>query len=151
MPDLIREDVIAQYGWQAVGVFKCEEEQEPSFNYTIGLMNRDWPELIMVGMRVDLGHYCLAAIIKHYEDLDRPPELGEINKTTLSVPIKFGSVSKDNINERMTVTRLYANRHARQFDALQVIWSDMDGNFPDSELFDMNMRKAAVILGETHH
>lgn len=98
---------------------------DPTFAYTIGLSHHGLPELIVVGMPYQQSGVTLNLIAAWmYRNGAFKP--GDIDIDIFTAPTKFGSVSPAEMEKRMTA--FGPKRHG---NALQVLWPDRRGIFPD--------------------
>nr|WP_248280125.1 DUF4262 domain-containing protein [Pseudoalteromonas arctica] len=120
------ESDIEKYGWHVLSVFG---DDLPNFAYSIGFTETlNHPEIVISGLNTDLMHELLNDIgnlIKQgYKFTD-----GDIcNEVIKGYPVKFLAVNKLNVNEYFNA----ANAHygEGQFDTLQCVWPDQNGDFP---------------------
>jgi len=126
-----RLDMIAQHGWMIQGV--GAGEGEPSFSYTIGLTEKNLPELITIGLPLQVAHSIL-------NELARRSSIGqsiEGEHTNLAnMPLRVRVVESLKIIETkyaMGVSDVYPTHH-RQY--LQLVWPDTEGRFPGESGYD---------------
>lgn len=62
---------IASAGFAVQGVFPTDDDDGPSFCYTVGLTARGWPELIVLGP-IDVGHPLLNRVVEYLDSGERP-------------------------------------------------------------------------------
>ena len=116
---------IAEHGWHVLSVFG---ENMPNFSYTIGFTETlSHPEVIISGLETKLAHLLLndiGELIKKGQSFEHGASSDEVLK---NCPVKFENVTKKNILEYLRA----ANNHYGEgnFQALQCIWPDKDGNF----------------------
>ena len=121
------EKDIKKHGWHVLSVFG---ENMPSFSYTIGFEETlNHPEVIMSGLETDLMHHLLNDIgnlIKKGQSFSEGNTSNEVLKDYL---VKFVSVSEENIQEYLRAASAYYGDG--NFQALQCVWPDNQGRFPD--------------------
>lgn len=124
---------IDKFGLQVITV--AATNYLPSFTYSIGLTQTyHHPEIICFGLPTDLGHEInniVAGLIKDGEVFT----CGEIyNNIFKESKAMFITVDKRNIDDYFgTGINYYQDK---QFDALQLIWTDSNDRFPWEENFE---------------
>ena len=134
----------ANYGWAVQGVAPGEEDDGPQFQYTVGLAAHDRPELIVFGLRHDIGQTILNDLAQRVRD-------GEQFTAGQTLPDVFAHdypcllIEVIDTSEHLTV----ANRLYRRTDpfgaripvgALQLVFQDSAHRWPwepDSAVADM--------------
>jgi len=123
--DKLKSD-IEKYGWHVLSVFG---EDLPNFAYSIGFTETlKHSEVVISGLNIELMHELLNDIgnlIKQgYKFTD-----GDIcNKVIKGYPVKFLAVNKSNVSEYFNAA--IAHYGEEQFDTLQCVWPDKNGDFP---------------------
>lgn len=115
---------------------------DPSFAYTFGLWNAHLPELIIVGMPFRQAGATLNLIAAAMHG-NGPFKVGDIDIDIFTMPTKFGSVAKAEIDEKMTQT--IAHSRAGRGEVLQVLWPDRRGIFPDEPGFSKEFADQKVL------
>ena len=119
------EHDIEKHGWHVLSVLRKES---PSFSYTIGFQETlKHPEILMSGLRTELMHKLLNNIgnlIKKGYTFNDGDTCNEVIK---GYPVKFLSVSSHQVEEYFRAAVVHYGRD--NFQALQCIWPDKDGNF----------------------
>ena len=115
---------------------------DPSFAYTFGLWNAHLPELIIVGMPFRQAGMTLNLIAAAMH-ANGPFRVGDLDTDIFTLPTKFGSVSTEEIEEKMTQTIAHA-RDGRG-DVLQVLWPDRRGIFPDEPGYSVEFASQKVL------
>lgn len=124
-----RETLIQKHGFMVQGVFGTDKAPEPPFAYTIGLHQKNRPEIIVFGLPPETAHQLLNTVARLL--LDRETALPKIReKLTLpgwGVPAYLVSVPA-------VRAELYAygaaTRSQQQATYFQVVWPDKAGLFP---------------------
>lgn len=129
--------LIAIYGWSVQGVLPADSHPDSvPFSYTVGLTEKFLPELVVAGLYEDSG-YGAGALNQVAERLLNDdlahyiPEVGDVFRVADAPHLnwKIGAVSQQWIKENVTVPRpLFPGRDIK---ALQVIWPDENGAYPD--------------------
>lgn len=121
------ENDIKEHGWHVLSVFS---ENEPSFSYTVGFKETlNHSEVIISGLNTKLMHQLLndiGELIKEGNSFSA----GDIsNEVIKGYPVKFVAVNESNIKEYFRVAN--ARYGKGQFQAIQCLWSDKHGTFPE--------------------
>lgn len=129
------ETDIAVYGWSSVGVMPTVDDPDPCmpFTYTIGFYEHDQhPELIVVGLHPHQAHAMLAGL---YERIARGErfEDGQLDGDVLEgYDVRFQALPPE--GRPLNAARSYYGLH--YLPALQVLWPDANGVFPDEDGFE---------------
>jgi len=106
----------------------------PSFAYSVGLTETyNHPEIICFGLPNNLGHEIIndvAKIIEKGEIIECGKNYKELFESSSA---KFINVDKRNIENYFSVALSYYKN--REFDAIQLIWTDKNDRFPWDEFF----------------
>lgn len=139
----IMED-IEKHGWSDMAIFPTSDDPGLYFNYTVGLAERNHPDLIVVGMPPETGHYTLSsaytAIVGGYTfqpDTYATNVLEGLRVAILEVV--------DPLNNGVPMTKvkqLYGEVHG-----LQIVWPDTNDRFPWDDEFEEHFRAAQPLLG----
>lgn len=126
--DLVRES-IKTHGWHGQHVFPSEDETGAPFNYTIGLTERDLPELIVFGLPPHIGHLVLRDLIKHIDKAGSEPLDHEVLDDVIS---GFNAVTRTLPPAAMDSHLCQAKYffEGREVRAMQLVWPDPEGHFP---------------------
>lgn len=143
---IINEEVIRQYGFQDVGVMADYEEMTPGFNYTVGLTEMNWPEFIIIGLPNDVAHFLITSIIEKYKKEESVPQIGDLIENLSPYTLRLGRVTQENIEEYMCQAVYYYGEKNTTFEALQIIWPDESGRYPDNPEFDERMKLPGILL-----
>lgn len=137
-------DGIQTHGWSVVKVLA--DDGGPDFAFTIGLWaNYNHPEIMMVGLDIELMHHVLNNIgdeVKtggqRFEDGKQYPELLE------GYDCAFVSVAPEHFEEYLgTAMWLYRQQ---PFAALQCVWPDKQGFYPWQDSFNPQWRTRQPVL-----
>lgn len=140
------EHIIEEYGIEVIGVFGTIEKPGPNFTYSIGMMDHGWPEIIAVGLPNITAHTFINQLFALTKACGIPPNIGEFDTELANLPMKFGAVSENNIREYLCQAYYRSEEKQIKMRAIQLIWCDREGIFPDETGFDESMRKLAVLL-----
>lgn len=139
---------IEKYGCSVTSVFD-EKGEEPPFSYSIGIAKTAMaPELIVVGLKKDIGHWLINEYNRRVRAGERfspgTPYTGFLE----GHPVQFGVVAQDQREEYM---RSAAWLHGGPgFEALQLIWPSTDGIWPwDAEASERFRRQQPLLTGHT--
>ncbi|MCS0639221.1 DUF4262 domain-containing protein [Streptomyces sp. LP05-1] len=126
----IHSDVTAQ-GWSWIWVFDSDAEQPP-FAYSIGFGSSfGHPEVVVAGLPEETSGSVLSSVQAMladggtYRDGDASGEILE------GFNVQFRAISQDVLISNLVQASVFYGE--RSFDALQLLWPDRDGNFPDEE------------------
>lgn len=112
------------------------EGEDPPFAYTVGLeFLFEHPELLVLGLPPDISGILLnglADAIQMGKRL-RPGEICSTDEMGLGFEVKIGTVL-DYHREDIMLTACWFHGGA-QFRALQLLWPDQNGRFPDHPKF----------------
>lgn len=131
---------IERVGWSAISVFPCADDPpgSPAFTYSVGLRDRDHPELIVFGLDPRVAHGMIREVygmVVHegvtFRDGDR------VGKVLVGYDVIFRALPPDGR------PLLIAKRHygVDELPALQIVWPDEQGRHPGDDGCD-----AAVVL-----
>jgi hypothetical protein len=124
---------IEKYGLQVIMVNSTS--YSPAFAYCIGLWeNYSHPEVICFGLKTDIGHAIIndvAAAIQGGEVINDGKIYNEFFQDSRATFLK---VDSQNIDDYFgAALNYYGNDH---FEALQLIWTDRNDNFPWEKNFE---------------
>jgi hypothetical protein len=142
------EDNIDEFGWTAVGT---QTEDGIPFLYTIGLMEKyNHPEIIVTGINMGQAKAIVDIAVSRIAN-GRQFGAGEISNEVIDGPdgaeakVKFVQTS---LHCRMHyMCQAYYHHNENDFQALQMLWPDTNGNFPGDGDFDEKF-KAQLLLTE---
>ncbi|MCP2014095.1 hypothetical protein L1280_001232 [Deinococcus sp. HSC-46F16] len=135
---------IQTHGWSVLKV--PADEEGPGFAFTLGLWgNYGHPEVIMVGLDLDLMHQILNLIgdavkaeQQRFEDGQHYAELLE------DLHCAFVEVAANHFMEYLgTALWLYGQQ---PFEALQCVWPDREGLYPWQDGFNPEWRELQPLL-----
>lgn len=140
MPDLRNtllnqlETQIEASGMAVVGVFASTAEETP-FAYSVGAMLRNQPELLLIGVPLEVAHQVLNQLQLPILAGDEPAVVPETFSDTVfaGVSAYFAPVAPEvaEQTEYLNVLRAYCKRHQRPLPpVLQLVWPSQEGHFP---------------------
>lgn len=119
---------IEKYGWfaQIVG----GTDNAPWFAYTIGLSDKNLPELLITGLHPEKAHEFInlvgkGLVAKKFEAHD-----GELLNGILTVTLMLRELNVRDIEEIMTGFIQYAGDSTKPMKYMQVLFPDANGKFP---------------------
>ncbi len=120
-------------GFQVMGV--GPGENRPGFSYTIGLVERGWPEMICFALPPTFAHAMFTTAAERWAE-HGVPEDGDVDLEIANLPAAWRDLPAGPafgdflIQQRM----YYESWHARHIDltdrAMQLVWSDKNGVLP---------------------
>ncbi|WP_353961782.1 DUF4262 domain-containing protein [Streptomyces uncialis] len=126
----IQSDLAGQ-GWSWIWVFDSDAEQPP-FAYSVGFgCSFNHPEVIVVGLPEETSGRVLSsvsAVLAEGRAYGGGDESGEILE---GLSVRFRVVPADLLLANLVQASVFYGEGS--FNALQVIWPDREGNFPDEE------------------
>lgn len=134
--DLIHQaaENVRVHGWHATGVFPTASDpaEVVPFTYTAGFRTT-WghPDIIISALPADVAYRLLAVVAERIEAGDRFAAGDTAERIVQNYPVRFGPVGDPQRLERMTLTAAIYDRF--DFDALQLMWPDKNGRFPDED------------------
>jgi hypothetical protein len=139
-----REDV-ARTGWSTFGVFPTQENPIVSFTYTIGLGETfDHPELIIYGLGVHAAWDVLACavdLIRAGTRLEPGRRYGEV-MSYRELPGDYDVEVRAHPSDPLSVASGY---YGREVEAVQIVWPDPEGRFPDEEGVELYCATAQLV------
>lgn len=135
---------IETHGWYVLGV--PADDEGPGFAFTAGLWgNYNHPEIVMVGLDIDLMHHVLNIIgdavktgHQRFEDGRQYPELLE------GYDCAFVEVAPEHFKEYLGTDMWLYQR--KPFEALQCVWPDKQGLYPWQDGFNPKWRELQPVL-----
>lgn len=119
---------IAQNGWTAQGILA--NENQPGWTYTIGLdQSRSHPDLLIVGLDQKVAYYVLDVLAQRVMAGERF-EPGQSLSGLLAGDYELVVIEVDDVTEGDIFNMATFFYEGWNFTALQLVWPDMDGNYP---------------------
>ena len=117
--------LIDEHGWAVIGVFPTTTDEGPPFCYTVGLTERNLPELAIYGLDLKAGGGVLNAAARRLIDAGEPRP-GEVLHGLLVGDLPLVTIDMTDTADLNAVRAHYGAVWA----ARQVIWPDSDGRMP---------------------
>jgi uncharacterized protein DUF4262 len=122
------QDDIERVGWSVVAVM-----DNPPFAYTVGLTESyDHPELIIYGIGAKNAHQILANAVQHIKEGEVYRAGGKYSEILDGYDVEF----RVHQEYPLTAATSYYRALGKDWEALQLVWPDADGNFPGEEGMD---------------
>lgn len=132
------DKLIEKSGHAVLMIMPKEGSDDPGFAYTAGLSEANWPEIIISGICGDQGNLIINEAITWLKKRDIRPTDGMLLEEAVNVPLKLRRI---NPQDAMRYARLAVDRHIMKggqpisFEALQLLWPDILGKFPDEVVY----------------
>lgn len=124
-------DLIEKHGWAVQGVFPTQDDPDHmAFSYTVGLTEKDKPELYLDTLGPNQGTAILNACAQAVAD-GIVPLHGDTLDVEFSVPFRWHGPISSREAEMNMCHRLYV-----EIEAWQVLWPDTEGKYPGDEGYD---------------
>lgn len=127
--DTIRKN-IAKYGWHSFGIFPTKDDSpdKANFTYTVGLREKGFPELIIIGLPNESAHALIGDAIKQFERNGVPKD-GQVDATLANMPLVYREVPTEEAAKEHTcwVGNYYKNN---DYKVIQIVWPDRAGLLP---------------------
>ncbi|SOC46479.1 protein of unknown function [Blastococcus aggregatus] len=120
--------LIRRHGW-AVQYVSADEEEEPSFAYTVGLFGLGHPELVVVGV----GYDTACGLLNRVGDMvldGRDLVAGEVIRDDDGVPVLAVEVLPNAGEVLFSANRFYQRPDEFSVPAYQLTWALPGGIFP---------------------
>lgn len=128
------DEGIDRVGWFAIGVAPTVDDVDPGppFTYSIGFYNySQHPEFIIVGLDSHVAHSILYGLFERVRAGERFEDGQLDDKTLEGYNVRFKALPPP--GRPLNVARGYFE--VDELPALQVVWPDENGIFPDEEGF----------------
>ena len=134
---------VAEYGCHIIHV--SESSGIPGWSYTIGVFETlKQPELIVVGVNSDLGHFVLNESVRLMREGQEFRHGDRKNELLDQVECEFRRVEERWPSHVMNYTNWFYG--GDQFPVLQCVYPDLDGHFPWDPGFDATWRDRQALL-----
>lgn len=138
---------IGRYGWSLIGVPECAEG--PSFVYSIGMMHTlDHPEVIMFGLDIELMWRIVNDIGADVRNGRRFIDTGLYEGVIEGFACKVKPVAEAHHTTYLGYA-MWHRRHVGRIGtlrAVQCLWPDRDGVFPDEQNCDPDVVRLQPLL-----
>lgn len=118
----------------------CEHGHDPlpQRAYTVGLTELGWPEMIIFGIPPKIAAYLMNGIVFKCKWNGIVPFAGMIEFDFMTFTTRFAPVLSMNIEKYMNrLVEHYGD--LERLTALQLMWPDKNGHYPDCGSFDASM------------
>lgn len=132
--------VVKKYGW--CNQIVLGSEKSPPFAYTIGMSDKRLPELFISGLRQDISHVFLNLVCKGLLDGSFQGQDAEILNEVATVPLMFRELDLLDVEKVMLGAIRYANGSNNPIKFMQILFPDVNGNFPGNPNCDSQCSKA---------
>ncbi len=134
---------IEEHGWRVVLI--PEDEDGPGFAYSVGLFrNFEHPEIIIFGLDLELMH----GLINNMGEDVRNGSTFETGRRVEDVlegyAVEFREVARRHHREYLGYAGWFYG--GENFPAIQCVWPDMEGRFPDDPDASESLREAQPLL-----
>lgn len=127
------EDIIERNGYAVLTVAGISPLE--TYSYTIGLVERGWPELVIMALGQQHSAMIINAVVRKLDSDNRIPASGMTITEALNVPIRALPVP----TPWAKTSLLFANDRAEMPEgvpAIQLLFPDPAGCFPGDENYD---------------
>ena len=142
-------DAIKQHGWHLIIV--PDDEEGPGFVYSVGMMQTlNHPEIIMFGLDSDLMVDVIDGMGNEIRKGRRFADPGLFDDFLKGYPCKTIPMAKRWHAEYMRYA-MWHHKHTGQasvFQAVQCLWPDKQGRFPDDPRCHADVVAAQPLLGK---
>lgn len=123
---------IIEHGHQVMGIF--DNEGGPNFAYSLGRCVDDSPEFLVTGsLPMRVMQYMINEAARLHDDGTPVADGYEFPPDALLADFPVRVVAADSEAAKMNMTR---SIFGPDFEALQLLWPDREGNWPDSPEWD---------------
>jgi hypothetical protein len=130
-------------GWTVMGIGQAPDF--PNFNYTVGMVDHQLPEIICVGLPITVSHHIINDICNRMMDGLKIKTNKQYDQFS-NLPLQFIEVNEDHVIDKMCLSTRTAKRS--DFKALQMVWCDTKGKFPWEDNFETKFISAQPLLNE---
>lgn len=133
-------DDVRSYGWHVISI--AEDEAGPGFAFTVGLYARTKkPEILLMGVPPDASTRVLNSVGEYLmEGGDLIPNR-RYPKFVDRCDVIFRYIARNHYRDYLGYARwFYGTAHAN-FPAMQCLWPDLEGIFPDDAAFAEKFRR----------
>ena len=143
---------IAKHGYTFIGVFD-PERKAPNFVYSIGLVERGWPEVLMVGnVPPAVAESILTDLVKHWVDSGGPmfgliPGMIRIREQLHPLQVVAIDAQYAQDHYAFQIKHFYPHIDA---DVVQVLWPDERGRFPNHTEYNQELTQPLLPVRREH-
>lgn len=137
------EEVVAEHGaFCAADEVQLNGHDSTMATHTVGLAEKGWPELVMVGIEPRVAGQVLNSVMKRGQ-----MKAGDIIEGVATIPMRCETISEDAIEAFMGQAIAYRIAHGgREIEALQLVFSDSEKRWPEDEGFNKTETRTQVLL-----
>lgn len=121
---------IERDGWTTISVFA--EDDTPPFAYSIGFQEHDHPEVIVIGLTPVIAHQIIGGLYDRVAAGETFADGQRDSRVLDGYDVMFREMPPD--GRPLNMARRYYG--VDDLPALQIVWPDREGRFPDEEGFD---------------
>lgn len=120
--------MIAEHGWLGVGVMPTEKDKGTfPFTYTVGFTELNHPEVIVLGLPPAQAHHILHNVYSRIMDGEKFADGDKADEIITNFSVSFKALPPD--GAPLNMARQYYDME--ELPALQLLWPDAEGYFPD--------------------
>lgn len=131
-------NVVAKHGWMVQGVAPRVGDTGVSFAYTVGLTAAGHPELIIVGLPVEIAYDLLENAAQRATDTTI--NAGDTLDGIATAPLRVAAV--DDLGPVSVARQLYPGR----VKLLQLLWPDKDGAYPGDPTWSLGTWQDIAVI-----
>ncbi len=144
---VVREKIDQMVEQQGFAIMTAAHDPEyGTFSYTIGLAKRWWPELVLTSLGPQSARMILKETVRRLTAIDTIPTAGMVVEKAVNTPLRLGPIADKYLSGHLILANDRAMRkgygslentaNGPSLPALQVIWPDTAGLYPDNPLYD---------------
>ena len=137
---------ILEVGWSDIAVFPTADDPGLWFNYSVGLTEREHPELLVIGLDNEQMHALLwSAIdrIKNHGETLQPNTLS----TEVLIDFEVGFVEVEELRHPDHMMSMAYRIYGDKATGLQIVWPDTNGRFPWHDDFNPEWKDRQPLAG----
>jgi hypothetical protein len=138
------QSLIARHGWTVLS--RERQANFPAFSYTVGLVDKGLPELVILGLDMDSSREALNRLANRMVAGEQLADGARLKEIIPLFPVEVRALSKPTAEKYLRYANLFAKR--RPWNAFQVFWPDPAGYFPSDEFFDRQWLKLQPVLDQ---
>lgn len=136
------EDTIEEHDWAVITV--GSGSGNPQFSYTIGLAAMNHPELIIAGISPQISHRLFTDAYNRIKNENLCLVDGSTLTDLATMETRFVKVS--DAGKKTMMVQAYNHYDSWNFEALQLVWPDVEGNFPWDDDFNEEFKAVQPII-----
>jgi Domain of unknown function (DUF4262) len=119
---------IEKHGFSTIGVFRAEGDPEdfPGFMYSVGFLEHEQPEMLIMGLPTQMMHTMLWSFYDRIAEGERFEAGERVSQIIRDYDVELRAMPADGIP--LNVARSYYDLD--ELPALHVVWPDPDGHYP---------------------